>query len=276
MMYIDLLDNPPDEALIKEGKQLTEELKKQSPDKRADFIDKHQKYWGKLKDYYTELSYGKCWYTEAKEVASSYHMDHFRPKKAVKHLTKDAPPFETTNKDGAYWWLAFDWKNYRLSASIPNTSKNAYFPLKQGTQVAADEEDVSNEWIGLLDPTDQDDVDLLTFGDDGKACAACSDDDSWEAQRVQLSVRVYNLNDVRLVDARVEVRNKCKELINTIKKKQCRYAKYNENEDREEFKKYINQLREMMKPEAELSAVVRDCVLSDSETYIRKIASKLG
>jgi hypothetical protein len=31
-------------------------------------------------------------------------------------------------------------------------------------------------------------------------------------------------------------------------------------------------LREMMKPEAELSAVVRDCVLSDSETYIRKIA----
>jgi hypothetical protein len=32
----------------------------------------------------------------------------------------------------------------------------------------------------------------------------------------------------------------------------------------------------MMKPEAELSAVVRDCVLSDSETYIRKIASKLG
>ena len=52
-------------------------------------------------------------------------------------------------------------------------------------------------------------------------------------------------------------------------------GKHNEVGDREEFKGYINQLREMMKPEAELSAVVRDCVLSDSETYIKKIASRL-
>lgn len=275
MIYIDLLNNPPDEALIKEGEQLTEELKKQTPDKRDEFIDAHQKYWGKLKDYYSELSHRKCWYTETHNPASDYHMDHFRPKKAVMHLTKDAPPFETTNKDGAYWWLAFDWKNYRLSASIPNTSKNAYFPLKQGTPPAEDEGDVSTEWIGLLDPTNQDDVNLLTFGDDGKACAACSDDDSWEAQRVQLSVRVYNLNDVSLVEARIEIRNKCKELINTIKKKQRRYAKYNENADREEYIRYINQLREMMKPEAELSAVAIDYVLCDEEPYIRKIALKM-
>ena len=275
MIYIDLMNNPPDETLIKEGEKLTEELKKQSPDKRADFIEHNRGYWNKLKEHYTKLSHGKCWYTEAKEIVSSYHMDHFRPKKAVRKLTKDAPPFETTNKDGAYWWLAFDWKNYRLAASIPNTSKNAYFPLKEGTAPAADEGDVSTEWIGLLDPTDEDDVDLLTFGDDGKACAACSDDTLWDAQRVQLSVRVYNLNDVRLVDERVIVRNKCLELIKQIKNKQSRYAKHNEVGDREEFKGYINQLREMLKPEAELSAVVRDCDLSDSETYIKKIASRL-
>jgi len=202
-------------------------------------------------------------------------MDHFRPKKAVKHLNKDAPPFETTNKDGAYWWLAFDWKNYRLSASIPNTTKQSYFPLKQGTQPAEDEGDVSTEWIGLLDPTDQDDVELLTFALDGKAYATCSDDDWWGIQRVHLSVRVYGLNNVSLVDARIKVINRCKELINLIKKKQCHYAKHNENFDREEFKRYINQLREMMKPEAELSAVARDFVLSDSEMYIRKIALNL-
>jgi len=271
MIYIDLLSKPPDEKLIKEGEKLTEELKKQSPAKRSDFIDKNETYWGKLKDYYMELSHNKCWYTEAKESASSYHMDHFRPKKAVMKLTKDAPPFETTNRDGAYWWLAFNWKNYRLSASIPNTAKNAYFPLKEGTQPAADEGDVSAEWVGLLDPTNENDVALLTFGDDGKACAACSDDTSWEAQRVQLSVRVYNLNYVRLVEARVEVRNKCLQLIRQIKHKQGCYAKHNEKDDREEFREYISQLRDMMKPEAELSAVVRDCVLSDSEIYIKKL-----
>ncbi len=274
MIYIDLMNNPPDKKLIDEGKQLTEELKKLSPDERADFIDKHHTYWGKLKKYYMELSHNKCWYTEAKEIASSYHMDHFRPKKAVMKLVKDAP-LETTNKDGAYWWLAFDWENYRLSASIPNSSKNAYFPLKEGTVAAVDEGDLSAEWIGLLDPTNEDDVELLTFNDDGKACAACTDDSTWDAQRVQLSVRVYDLNAVRLVDERKMVRNRCKELISQIKAKQKRYAKYNEVADRDEYKKYIEQLRAMMKPEAELSAVAIDYVLCDEEPYIRKIALKM-
>lgn len=197
MIYIDLLNNPPDKALIEEGEELTEELKKLRPDERADFIDCHKGYWRKLQGHYMSLSHDKCWYTETINPASFYHMDHFRPKNAVLKLIKDAPPFETTNKDGAYWWLAFDWKNYRLSAEIPNTSKNAYFPLKAGTLPAADEADVSAEWVGLLDPTDEDDVNLLTFSEDGKACAACSDDDSWDAKRVQLSVRVYNDSPVK-------------------------------------------------------------------------------
>lgn len=40
--------------------------------------------------------------------------------------------------------------------------------------------DLDKEWIGLLDPTDETDVMLLTFGEDGRAYPACNDDSSWK------------------------------------------------------------------------------------------------
>ena len=42
-----------------------------------------------------------------------------------------------------------------------------------------------------------------------------------------------------------------------------------------EYKKYIEQLRAMMKPAAELSAVAIDYVLCDEEPYIRKITARI-
>ena len=89
MIYIDLLGNPPPDELIAEGTQLTNQLIALPPDQRKDFIEKHEDYWGKLKDHYIELSYGKCWYTEAKEISSHFHMDHFRPKNKPVELKRN-------------------------------------------------------------------------------------------------------------------------------------------------------------------------------------------
>lgn len=50
---------------------------------------------------------------------------------------------------------------------------------------------------------------LIGFGDDGKVCPTCPDD-TWDADRVRLSVRVYNLDNVTLTDARIEVQQTCK------------------------------------------------------------------
>ena len=86
MIFIDLFGNPPPQELIDEGVELTTQLIALSLDERSDFIDKHSDYWGKLSVHYFNLSHGKCWYTEAKDSASIYHMDHFRPKKRIIEL----------------------------------------------------------------------------------------------------------------------------------------------------------------------------------------------
>ena len=270
MIFIDYKNNPPSEELIEEGKELTQQLLALPEDKRKEFIEQNKSYWGKVKDHLASLSYGKCWYTEAHDIASVYHVDHFRPKNETKKLKKDCR-IETDNNDEAYWWLAFAWENYRLSGNIPNTSKNAYFPLRKGSPIAKNMNDLDKEWIGLLDPTDETDVMLLTFGEDGRAYPACNDDSSWEAQRVSLSIRVYDLNSTTLVDARVEIQNQCKRRVNRILRlMQDKENNYNQLV-KEEIKEQILELRKMMSPSSELSAVAKHYILNRTETFIKGI-----
>lgn len=257
MIYIDLLNNPPDKEIIEEGKRLTTELKALPDSQKSEFIKDHADFWGKLKNHYSRLSHGKCWYTEAKEIASPYHMDHFRPKNSVDELISKAP-CKTINRNGSYWWLAFDWENYRLSAANPNTRKHTYFPLKENSVLIPDEGDIDLECIGLLDPIKKEDVKLLTFDDSGHACAACSDDTSWDAQRVALSVRVYGLNDQSFLDARVAIRRKCIDLMKVIAGG-C-------SEDAKAFA--LKELKELMQPEAQLSGVAIDYVRQFKEIYL--------
>lgn len=46
MIYIDLLNHPPNNKIIEEGKRLTEELKALPDSKKAKFIKEHQDFWG--------------------------------------------------------------------------------------------------------------------------------------------------------------------------------------------------------------------------------------
>lgn len=277
MIFIDLFENPPSQELIDEGVELTRQLKALSPDERNDFIDKHADYWGKLKEHYSDLSNGKCWYTEANDSASIYHMDHFRPKKRVIALDpKEVSGIKTTNSKEPYWWLAFDWENYRFAASIPNTSKGSYFPLKDGTHAAEQGDDPNQEWCGLLDPTDAHDASLIAFDIDGKIYPACVDADCWDAMRVLLSTRVYNLDYVALVDARKEIQQTCKIKIELIKNAHREYAEIRSQTYRAMMKKYIKgyikELKDMAAPTSEFSAVARNYIRNDPEEFIRNIA----
>lgn len=269
MIFIDLFGNPPPQELIDEGTELTRQLMELPPEERSQFIDDHSDYWSKLKPYYSELSNGKCWYTEAKDISSIYHMDHFRPKK--KTITLKDIPIKTTNKNEGYWWLSFDWENYRFSSSIPNTTKNNYFPLMLGTVAATSKDALDNEWPGLLDPTEATDVALISFGEDGRVYPSCPDD-TWDAERVKLSVRVYNLNYVTLTDARKEIQQTCRRLIHEIKKIQMDYAKTRSTVYRDLFRAKVKELQDMTKPSADLSAVARNYIKSQPEEFIRNIA----
>ena len=49
-------------------------------------------------------------------------VEHFRPKLEVKELYKEQ------NREG-YWWLAFDYHNFRVCGNVGNRKKGGWFPL---------------------------------------------------------------------------------------------------------------------------------------------------
>src|SRR5262249_52890219 len=118
---------------------------------RNKIIDDNSELWGELKEWLMTFSFDKCWFSEAKDVYSHWHVEHFRPKKKAKH----------SNRDG-YWWRAFDYLNYRLCGSVGNTKKGSYFPLRAGSKPAGPTDNCEDEAALLLDPTRPDDVMLLT------------------------------------------------------------------------------------------------------------------
>jgi hypothetical protein len=88
---------------------------------RSIYIRKHGS-WGLLKSWLAKASGSKCWYCETKSNRAPLDVDHFRPKLAV---TVDG--FTLIGHDG-YWWLAYEWSNFRLHAS------GATAPKKMMTQ----------------------------------------------------------------------------------------------------------------------------------------------
>lgn len=100
MIYIDLENNPPAPEWMEKANKLTQQLIAE-PDfqKKKQIIDDNAKVWGEIKKHLLSLSHQKCWYSEAKEKYSYYHVEHFRPKKrAIDDKGQDK---------GGYWWLAF-------------------------------------------------------------------------------------------------------------------------------------------------------------------------
>ena len=86
-----------------------------APDKAARdaLITANEAFWGRVRDWLLRLSHDKCWYSEARAVFSVLEVEHYRPKKRCKRRLGGAVG------DG-YWWLAFDWLNYRLCGKVGN------------------------------------------------------------------------------------------------------------------------------------------------------------
>jgi len=117
--------------------------------------------WTEIKADLELLSFGKCWYSEAREIVSYYHVDHFRPKE---HCIGS-----NGSKKCGYWWLTYDWKNYRISGSVINKAKGNEFAVYRN-KVEGPNAPIEDELVYLLDPLNRDDVSLLTFNDNGEAC----------------------------------------------------------------------------------------------------------
>ncbi len=223
-------------------------------DGRHALIDANSGHWGQLKEWLLALSSGKCWFSEAKEIFSHYDVEHFRPKKVAKGLGSDV-------RDG-YWWLAFDYMNFRVCGNVGNRKKGGWFPLQPGSQVSCYGHRCEEmEAAYFLDPIDIDDVKLLAFDEEGKAIPAPGTS-PWEQKRVVETVLRLKLNEHEaLTEARRKVWVKVTNLINQYQTNKSRCGVGGNQVAREKAKSALKQVRLLTQPTAELSSVAKWCVL---------------
>jgi hypothetical protein len=266
MIYIPLEDNAPSEDWCRRAREATDKLKTMNKEERKQFIKNNSRLWAELKKYLLELSFGKCWYSEAREIVSDYDVDHFRPKNVAKNL-------DGSERDG-YWWLAFEWKNYRISGTICNRphkdengrlrGKGDFFPLSEKCMPAKGPgDDLEDELIYFLDPTNRDDPLLLTFDETGSPKPTVAEG-TWIYKRVEVTIDRLFLDYPPLVDERKKIWTKCNLLINEA---QNIMREPESVSKKQRLRDVLKDLRAMASPRAELSATARACLLSSGNGW---------
>ncbi|MEP1327069.1 hypothetical protein [Pseudophaeobacter sp.] len=161
--------------------------------------------WRSFYDSLPEELTKKCWYCEAEEIRSSMPIDHFRPKGKVE---------ENEQHDG-YWWLAFDWENYRCACSLCNSKRNfedtqggkgSHFPIFDESHRAMSPSDNPNtEKPAILDPCDPDDEKLIWFDPDGipEPIARATDE---QIQKVNNSTTIFHWHQKKICRKRNVIR----------------------------------------------------------------------
>lgn len=251
------------DRLVSELARLTSEGKLVE---RNELIDANGDHWKALKPWLLALSDGKCWFSESKDLYSHYDVEHFRPKKEAKSI-------DGTVRDG-YWWLAFNYMNFRACGNVGNRKKGGWFPLQQGSLCSAYElQREESEAIYLLDPTDSVDVSLLSFDEEGKAVPIENATD-WEKERVLETVKRLKLNEhVPLAEERRKIWQKVDGLINEFNEARARCRAGNNPVAKERMAQACRQIREFTSKKAELSSVAAWCLLLRNDPQLTRLIS---
>lgn len=200
---------PPADWLAEAEAACAELTNAKTEDERDAIIEANQKLWrdDRIRNWLLGLFHDKCWYSEAQESVSAYHVDHYRPKGRVTDVGR-------VNPEPGYWWLAFRWQNYRVCGQLINVKKNDVFPLVSGHRAAPDDSSsLALEAPALLDPT-SDDARLISFEMDEDGCRAVPSGgaDEEDRNRVLTTIEVIGLNRLdRLNGKRADVWEACRE-----------------------------------------------------------------
>jgi hypothetical protein len=185
----------------------------QTDAEREAIIEAKQKIWrdDRIRNWLLGLFHSKCWYSEAQEAVSAYHVDHYRPKGRVTDVGR-------THPEPGYWWLAFRWQNYRICGQLVNVKKNDVFPLVSGHRATPDAAgSIKLEAPALLDPI-TDDARLVSFEMDEDGCRAVASGgaDEEDRARVVTTIEVIGLNRLdRLNRKRADVWEECRQKLVT-------------------------------------------------------------
>ena len=264
MIYIDINRLSPDQDWLDKSDVLLKSLVDETDfAEKKKIIDKasSQKHWKKLKGELKKLSFGKCWYSEAKEIYSHYHVDHFRPKKRAIDDTSG----KKIMRDG-YWWLTFKHTNYRLSGGVGNTAKSDHFAVKMHCATCL-EDPLEDEVIYLLDPTNKQDPKKLRINDDGKMVPACKIEGHWDNIRANYTIEKLDLNWPDLKDERAVKWGKTQTLIDKVEALDAQYQEAPSIRNEERLLAKLEEIRALIAPCEELSSTVRACLKASRKDW---------
>ncbi len=165
---------------------------------RSNYLKKNGS-WGLLKKWLSNASGQKCWYCEAKSNRAPFDVDHFRPKLGI---TVDG--VKLAGHTG-YYWLAYEWSNFRLSCQRCNRpekdelatlhGKATEFPIQnEASRCNAAASPITAEISRFLDPCVEADCALLAHTIDGEVKHA-AEVGTWEYQRAWYTIERLGFNE---------------------------------------------------------------------------------
>jgi hypothetical protein len=235
-------------------------------DERNAHIDANKAHWDAIKPWLLALSGGKCWFTEARDIASHLDVEHFRPKKLARNVNG-------TVRDG-YWWLAFNYMNLRIAGTVPNRKKGSWFPLQPGSPFSTYKKQCeSSESNYFLDPTNKHDVSLLAFDDEGNAVPV-PQLGRWDRIRVLRTVQRLKLTEHQaLAEERRKVWQRMKRTIDLYLDAKAKATGPHAAAERQKMYERAREIHEMTSRTALLSAVARwHVILRDDKHLLNLIA----
>jgi uncharacterized protein (TIGR02646 family) len=264
MIYVDLENNPPPNEWIVKADAVTQQLIAAADHAaRKVIIEANKALWGELKNHLSSLRKRKCWYTESINDGAHCHVDHFRPKTNALD--------EAGDDKGGYWWLAFNWMNYRFAGPAPNVRKKDYFPvLRNKANAYADNIDI--EEILLLDPIIIGDPNKLSFDIEGKVVPKSLDNTNRDYMRAEYSIEKYNLNLEGLKEGRRDKLVKATQLINKSQSLIALQAVNHDQTRENEIMGIWKELRKLAHPDSEYSATVKYCLKSSGHDWASELA----
>lgn len=211
------------------------------------------------------LSNDKCWYCEIKQERSDNAVDHFRPKNRV----ADTDPVHES-----YWWLAFEYTNFRYSCTFCNSQrknpetgetegKGDKFPLLPETPRAKDPDEENDESPTLLDPCVLQDTLLLDFLTSGEPCAKYPSHPI-KKLRADESIKLYHLDHPGLIERRRILAARIESWINKANRIHERCDTGDPAID-QAFDEIACNLADVMSETSELSAFARKVIKGSSD-----------
>lgn len=202
-----IITGTPPQDWLDDAEEVTQQLRDAAEADRDAIIEANKGLWidNRIRNWLLSQFNNKCWYSEAQESVSSIHVDHYRPKGRVKQKLCAEP-------EEGYWWLAFDWNNYRICGQLLNVKKGDLFPICEGVRCTpANPVSLELEAPTLIDPR-KDETRLISYEKDEADCiavVAAGVVDS-DFARAKMTIEILGLNiRPRLNEKRNEFWDKC-------------------------------------------------------------------